>query len=51
MSIPESTLKEAWRLRKRGAYSMREIATKLDVNREQLKAELQAWLDTKPKEV
>jgi len=40
----EQVLKEAWELRRKGVYSMREIADKLGVNREQLIAELEDWM-------
>ena len=44
MKISEQILKEAWELRRKGVYSMREIADKLGVIREQLIEELDAWL-------
>lgn len=44
MAISEEVLKKAWGMRQKGCYSMREIATKLNVGREQLIDELEAWL-------
>jgi len=38
-------LKEAWELRQKGVYTMREVANKLGVNREQLIKELTIWLE------
>lgn len=38
-------LKEAWEMRRKGIYTMREIADKLGVNRDQLIAELDTWIE------
>lgn len=47
MALSDEVLKNAWELRKTGCYSMREIATRLKVDREQLIDELEAWLKKK----
>jgi len=44
----EKTLKEAWRLRQIGCYTMRDIADKLGVECEDLIKELNAYLNTQP---
>ncbi len=50
MEIPDTKLAEAWELRCVGIYTMRDIANKLEVNREDLIDQLSKWLtrrDTK----
>ena len=45
MKIKKEILKEAWELRQKGIYTMREIATKLNVNREELNEQLDEYLN------
>ena len=42
--MEKEILEEAWKLRRIGIYTMRDIANKLGVNREQLIQELEAYL-------
>lgn len=42
--IPETTLAEAWCLRQQGCFTLREIADRLKVNREELRDQLMEWL-------
>jgi len=43
-TLSEETLAAAWAMRQQRIYTMREIAEKFEVAREQLITELEAWL-------